>query len=194
MIRAFVLATCLLLAAGCGAQETRSGSSTAAVDEPPATSTSDEEERGQLPPQFGLVTLGGRQDAVQSTYCITGPTSGTCADYAENGPPEQLSVVAPGEKVELVFDGVAKVEGTVTVFRLGCSHDLSSIEIDAPGTVWQVDLEPGLYELELFAYFETATASGDTSASLGLEVDPTADPAIVPVPDPLPACPGGQSR
>ena len=57
-----------------------------------------------------------------------------------------------------------------------------------------MDLEPGLYELELFAYFETATTSGDTSASLGLEVDPTADPAIVPVPDPLPACPGGQSR
>ncbi len=197
-MRALLLASCVLLAAGCGAQETTGGttggSSTAASDEQPTTSIGAEEEGEQLPPQFALVTAAGRQNAVQSTYCVDGPTVGTCADYVENGPPEKLSVVGTDEKVELVFDDAVTVEGDVGVMRLGCSRQLETIELDGPETVWQVDLEPGLYELELFAVFTTASTSGDTSASLGIKVDRTADADIVPVPDPLPGCPGSQSR
>lgn len=193
-MRAFVLAACLLLAAGCGAQETTSGSSTAEADKRPTTSIGAEEESEELPPPFALISAAGRQNAIQSTYCITGPTSGTCADYVENGPPEQLSVVGPGEKVELVFDDLVTAEGEVSIVRLGCTQELASIELVGPATVWPVDLEPGLYELELSAVFTTASTSGDTSASVGLRVDPTADAAIVPAPDPLPDCPDGQSR
>ncbi|MET1010688.1 MAG: hypothetical protein ABWY96_11610 [Gaiellaceae bacterium] len=189
-MRALALATCLLLlAAGCGGRETRSGSSTAA-DEPPSTSISESE---QLPPPFALVTGGGRQNAVQGSYCLALPEVGKCADYMQL-PPAELSIVAPGETVTLVLDGALTVDGRVVVLPLGCSQKVSSVVVDAPDTTWQVDLDPGLYELELFARFEATAKSGDTSASLGLQVDLAADAAIVPVPDPLPACPDGQSR
>ena len=181
--------------AGCGgAGETSSGSSTAAADEPPPPIAGEEEEVEQRPPQFALVTASGRQNAVQSSYCVTGPTTGTCAEHVETGPPRELSVVGPGEEVEFVFEDVETVAGSVAVVRLGCSQKLTSIELDGPETAWQVDLEPGLYELELSAVFTTATTNGDTSASLGVQVDPGAEAEIVPVPDPPPACPGGQSR
>ena len=39
-----------------------------------------------------------------------------------------------------------------------------------PETRWTVDLEPGAYELDVFAYYESGGASGDVSGSLGLTV------------------------
>jgi hypothetical protein len=39
-----------------------------------------------------------------------------------------------------------------------------------PSTTWTVDLEPGAYELHVYANFESKDANGDVSGSLGLTV------------------------
>jgi hypothetical protein len=181
-MRAVVITTCLVLATGCGARETSRGVSTTAADEPPPTSIDDDADDEQRPPTFVLASVGGRQVGVQSTYCITGPTVGTCVDYIEIGPPRRLSVVRPGETVQLVLEDVLTAEGGVSVVRLGCDRQLSSLELAGPTTEWTVDIEPGSYELEVFAVFETAATNGDTSASLGLLVDESATPEVVPAP------------
>jgi hypothetical protein len=189
-MRALVLTACLVLATGCGARETSSGVSTTAADEPPPTSIDEDADDEQQPPPFVLASVGGRQVGVQSTYCITGPNVGTCADYVEIGPPRKLSVVRPGETVQLVLEDVSTAKGSVSVLRLGCDRQLSSFELAGATTDWAVDLEPGSYELEVFVVFETASTNGDTSASLGLLVDESATPEVVPAPR-RPDCPSG---
>jgi hypothetical protein len=92
--------------------------------------------------------------------------------------------------VQLVLEDVLTAEGSVSVHRLGCDRRLSSFEVVGPTTEWTVDLEPGSYELEVFAVFETASTNGDTSASLGLLVDERAASEVVPAPK-RPDCPSG---
>jgi hypothetical protein len=180
----------LIAVSGCGAGETVGGSSstpTGAVEQAPDPSTGEVASDG-LPPPFTLGSAAGTQVGVQSTYCITGPSSGACADYVEIGPPGELSVVRPGETVQLVFEGAESAEGVVSVYRLGRRKKIASIELAGPSTSWTVDLEPGSYELEVFAIFATESTSGDTSASLGVLVDDAAAVEIVPAPDSASSC------
>ncbi len=187
----------LLLAAGCGAGERADGEGTASTaptedfDRPTSTAI---EPAALLPPAVTLVADAGSQAAVPGSYCVTGPGSGICADSPETGPPAELSVVRPGETVELVLKGVSSAEGSVSVRRLGCDELLETVPLAGPATSWTVGLGPGAYELELFATFETATTNGDTSGSLGFLVDEDAPLEVVAAPDPVPACGDGQSR
>ena len=54
-----------------------------------------------------------------------------------------------------------------------------------PDTLWEVDLEPGVYEVQIFTTFEAGTASGDTSGVLGLVVDATAPLEVRPAGPPV---------
>lgn len=187
----------VLAVAACGAEERVSGRPTATTtpaDELERPATTAVEPTGQMPPVVTLVSEAGAQRAVQGSYCVTGPEVGVCADHAEPSPPAELSVVRPGESVQILFKGTSSAEGSVVVHRLGCDDALLTVPLTAPATSWAVDLEPGSYELELFAAFETAQTSGDTSGSLGLLVDGTAPLELRAAPDPLPACGGGHSR
>ena len=186
----------LVAVSGCGAGEGVSGSSSAptgtvetpTVVETPVPSTEGEPASDELPPPFTLVSAAGTQVGVQSTYCVTGTSVGSCVDYVQIGPPSELSVVRPGEPVRLVFEGAKSAEGVVSVYRLGCTKEIASIELTGPSTSWTVDLEPGAYELEVFATFATESTSGDTSASLGLLVDDAAAVEIVPASDSASSC------
>ena len=68
---------------------------------------------------------------------------------------------------------------TVAVYPLGCGPDraVADFELESASMSWAVELEPGAYELGVFAYFETEDGrSGDTYGVLGLLVDPEPEP------------------
>jgi hypothetical protein len=155
-----------------------------------------------------LVTDAGRQEAVQGSYCVTevsegGEGVGICADTAFVHP-EQLGLVRPSEKITIQLAGASlgtnagcspACPSIATVYPLGCGPDqpVAEFELGSARAEWTVDLEPGAYELVVFAYFETEDGrSGDTSGALGLLVDPTIDPAGESLPaaiDPYVVCP-----
>jgi hypothetical protein len=156
------------------------------------------------PPPIALVTDAGRQDAVQGSYCVTqvsesGESRGVCVDAGFVHPAE-LSIVAPGGSVTIevsdatlsIPDASSGVSSTVTVYPLGCGPDraVADFELESASMSWAVELEPGAYELGVFAYYETEDGkSGDTYGVLGLLVDPETGPPIVPVDKSLAVCP-----
>jgi hypothetical protein len=131
------------------------------------------------PPVLELVSDAGTQRAVQGSYCVTGPESGECADFAILLVPERASVVRPGEVVTIAVVGAHAVDGTASVHRRGCERELLSVEL-RPETRWTVELEPGAYELRLFTTFEAGSTTGDTRGVLGLVVDATAPLEVRP--------------
>lgn len=145
-------------------------------------------EEEQLPPLVVLLSQAGRQVGVQSSYCVTGPSAGTCTDYESIGPPEELTVVRPGESVEFLVEGAQTAAGSVSARILWCEKEIASVRLEGPSTAWTVDLKPGMYELELSATFEAGATSGDTSVALGLLVDPTTPLALIPRPDSIAGC------
>jgi hypothetical protein len=157
------------------------------------------------PPPIVLVTEAGRQEAVQGSYCVTkvsasGQGEGVCADTGFPHP-EKLSVVRPGERVTLEMAGASRATtgdcsprcaSTVTVHPLGCGPEraVTSFELESATMPWVVDLEPGAYELAVFAYFEAEDgASGDTSGAIGLIVVPDRKQAVITVDETLAVCP-----
>lgn len=123
------------------------------------------------PPRIVLTSAAGAQHAVPGAYCVTGAGTGLCVDTAAPVP-KRLSVVRPGEQVVLSLPGAGVVRGSAVVRELGCTTDrVSRIGLDAEETRWLVDLDPGAYQLDVFARFEGEDTSGDVSGALGLLVD-----------------------
>ena len=148
------------------------------------------------PPPIVLLSDAGRQLGVTGSFCVDDPDKGvgTCAD----GPApaaKELTVVHPGDRVAF------RIEGARAIRARGChARDLSCIgeaQVARPGcpetplarvflergheTAWQIALEPGDYELQVFVYFGGYDGrSGDVSAAFGLRVDPEAQREIVP--------------
>jgi hypothetical protein len=159
------------------------------------------------PPSIVLKSDGGRQKTSPGTYCLsrvseTGEGEGICVDSAFQHP-EELSVVHPGENVTIsiagadviVPDGCSPADecaSPVTIHPLGCGPErsVSRFELSRHSTRWTVDLEPGAYELSVFAYFDDgAGTSGDLAGTVGLLVDPDRKAAVVPVNESLAVCP-----
>jgi hypothetical protein len=148
------------------------------------------------PPSVFLESAAGRQQAVLGSYCVDAQLEGGCAD---SGPihPAQVTVARSGEAMKFVLENaqvrrppgcVAPTEqaciGAVTVRPLGCARrSLATIPLVlGRETRWTVDLEPGAYQLDAFAYFESDDGrTGDVSESLGLLVDTARPPGIVPI-------------
>jgi hypothetical protein len=143
------------------------------------------------PPAIELVSEAGVQRAAPGSYCVDDPQAGVgeCVDREAPAGPEQLSVVRPGETVTIALVGSTAVDGAVSVRRLGCEEELASVPLE-PETRWEVDLEPGAYELWIFTTFEAGSAGGDTSGVLGLVVDAAA-PLEIRAARPPAACGSG---
>jgi hypothetical protein len=210
------LVLCLLAVsfagAGCGAgAETSGGGAPTVSASAEEVDTSAAAERGRTkPPPIVLESDAGSQTAVSGSYCVeyvdeaAGEAGGACAD---SGPitPKRLSTIRPGEEVRIVLEDadVTRPEGcssddeqscigSVAVHPLGCERKtVAEIPLAlGPETTWRVDLEPGAYELDVFAYFDAPDGrTGDVSGSLGVLVDDTAPLEIVPA-GKSPDCPG----
>ncbi|HSK15182.1 MAG TPA: hypothetical protein VK915_03345 [Gaiellaceae bacterium] len=141
-------------------------------------------------PAVVLVSEAGRQEGVQGSACVGGPASGYCIDAAAPVEPEELSVVRPGETVEIALEGELDGTGVLVVRVLGCGQEAASVPLESPAP-WTVDLEPGAYALEVFYEFEGEGLSGDTSVALGLLVDRAEPAVIVPIDSTVRACPDG---
>jgi len=186
-MRAILLLVAVFLAAGCGEAETEPGGGGAmGTVEEPTGSVPQDAGKPRMPPAIELVSEAGRQRAAPGSYCVDDPQAGVgeCVDYEAPAGPEQLSVVRPGETVTIALVGSSAVEGSASVRRLGCEEEVVSVPL-GPETRWEVDLEPGAYELQIFTTFEAGTASGDTSGVLGLVVDETAPLEVRPAGAPV---------
>ena len=133
------------------------------------------------PPPIILVGSMETQKAVQGSYCVdyvdeaTGQGQGVCADMAAPIRPEAVTAVAPGDRVTFVLPEAAfRPESTVTIRPLGCDDRQTgtiALETGAGEHEWTVDLDPGAYQLDVFARFEAEDGrTGDTSGTLGLTV------------------------
>jgi hypothetical protein len=164
-------------------------------------------EAALAPPPVVLESEAGRQVGVRGGYCVTNAESGQglCVD-AMRPEAAQASIVRPGEIVTIVLEGARAVKaegchsrdtsciGEIRVSPAGCkakSALAARVFLERGSEMpWRVDLRPGLYELQLFFYFDSDDGrTGDGSAALGLLVDPSAEQEIVPMPAAAAVCP-----
>jgi hypothetical protein len=140
------------------------------------------------PPPILMRSKAGTQRAVQESFCVAyvdayGTPVFGCGD-TEDRLPRRLSVVRPDERVQIRLRAArillrspgcglsGRCEALVAVSRLGCRKTVARFDLKASRTTWRARLAPGAYELEVFVgRFATASATGDTSGSLGLLVD-----------------------
>ena len=152
-----------------------------------------------------LTSDAARQKAVQGSYCVqrtesSGSGTGVCADSVVQHP-KRLVVVRFGDAVTISMpDGklVEDPEGcvpdcppTVKVTPLGCpGPEVETFQLETDGATWSVFLPPGAYELQVYGRFEAPDgSSGDTSAVLGILVDPQRKRGIVKAARDLFVCP-----
>jgi len=170
-----------LLLAACGAETGDVGVPASSALQEPVPETSPAERPDTSPPPVVLVGGAGEQRATINSYCVVAErgewskSAGICVDGTWPHP-KRVSVVRPGEEVTVLV-GAHVQAGSVSVLRLGCERDVFERFRLARGeaaTTWNVDLEPGAYELWVFARFAGDTKTGDVSGGLGLVVSPDA--------------------
>jgi hypothetical protein len=174
----------VLALAGCGAE----GEQSQPAASTPATEPSTVATTLTAPP-IVLVSSAGKQVAVPGSSCVTsvdrssGQTHGVCRDSGVVHPKE-VTVLPPGASVTIVL-GNAQIDGraSVVVRPLGCERtEIEQVEVGG-GRPWLLDLPPGAYQADVFTRFKADDGStGDTSGSLGIVIDPNAQPAIEPGP------------
>jgi hypothetical protein len=140
-------------------------------------------------PPILMQSKAGTQRAVQESFCLAyvdenGVPVFGCGDVFVDLLPRRLSVVRPGERVQISLRDARIVlrspgcgpaghcEAMVVVSRLGCRKTVARFDLKPSRTTWRARLAPGAYELEVFvSEFTTGQATGDTTGSLGLLVD-----------------------
>jgi hypothetical protein len=183
-----------LALAGCSAAQDAASPPGSAGSEPVVTVPTTQGEvdpASPRPPAIVLTSENGEQEAVQGSSCVeyvdpdSGEGQGSCGD---SGPihPTAVTGLTAGDEVAFVLDGAKVVRasgchggdeqdciGSVSVKPLGCEKpEVESVPLVlGPKTRWTVDLEPGAYELDVLAYFESDSgATGDVSGSVGITV------------------------
>jgi hypothetical protein len=179
-MRLALLSLVALTVAGCGAATTAPGSSSESPTLAQPTVSTEVDVPDLTPPPIFLVSAAGKQRAAEGSSCVeytnpaTGQSAGQCADVGGPVRPKAMTVVQPGDNVIVTIPGATlKKESSITIRPLGCADkETKTIELPASGELhWAVDLEPGAYELDVFALFELGDGlSGDTSGTLGLLV------------------------
>ena len=173
-----------LILAGCGAAENMASPPGSSGSDPTGAVATTQREAGPIQaPAVVPKSENGAQEAVPGSLCIFSldPESGEGeGSFGDTGPihPNAVTGVAAGDDVAFTFVGVKVVHaggcqggdeqdciGSVSVKPLGSAREVERVPL-APGseTRWTVDLEPGAYELDVFAHFESdAGATGDVS-------------------------------
>jgi hypothetical protein len=149
------------------------------------------------PPRILLVTSAGKQEAARGSYCVqfenpkTGEGGGTCADAAPTYP-AWTSRVHPGDHADIFVLPGSITEGSFVVRPLGClDREVETVELETgwDASHWEVDLQPGAYQLDFFARFDDAEGeTGDVSGSAGLVVAEAGRPRTVPLDRSLAVC------
>jgi hypothetical protein len=165
--------------AGCGAATTAPGSSGESPTQPQPPVATESREPDLTPPPIFLISEAGKQRAAEGSSCVnyvdpdTGQGAGACGD---TGPivPKAMTVVQPGDSVVVTIPvATLKKDSEIVIRPLGCA-DRQAKKLDFPenGELhWPVSLDPGAYQLDVFAYFEANNGlKGDVSGSLGLLV------------------------
>ena len=177
-MRGMIVVLAALTVAGCGAQGDEEAAFTG------STTVTEASAPDSAPPPIVLESPYGDQTAVRGSYSVSYETGVLNADGPAARPKEVTAVVA-GDEVRFVFAGAEIVSaggchggdpqdciGSVGVKPLGCDNrSVETIPLElGPETTWTVDLEPGAYELAVFASYESEGANGHVSGSLGLTV------------------------
>jgi hypothetical protein len=182
-VRLAPLLVLALILAACGSTTERtdvpasSGQESVPVDTSESTLT----EAKLKPPPILRVSEVGTQKAVRGSYCVnyvdkaSGEGQGICSDAAGPTYPRAVTAVAGGDRVTFVVpDAMWKAGSVVTIRPLGCTDQVTTDITLEPGTgehPWDVDLDHGAYQLDVFALFEAKDGrTGDVSGTLGLTV------------------------
>lgn len=172
----------VLVLAACGSTTERTGVPASSGQESVPVDPSESTLPGAKlkPPPILLVSEVETQKAVWGSYCVdyvdeaSGEGQGVCSDAVGPIYPRDVTAVAAGDRVTFILPAATLKAGSVVTIRpLGCTDRVTTeINLEPGGEhPWDVDLDHGAYQLDVFALFEAKDGrAGDVSGTLGLTV------------------------